>query len=64
MNFNRFHIFAKQKSHNTSLLLLGALLQGHGHFVKLFTRFLCLTEACQRNLLVAKGHRLRIPYTQ
>ena len=64
MNFNRFRIFAKQKSHNTSLLLLGALLQGHRHLVELFDRFLCVSQACQRHLLVAQGHRLRIPYTQ
>jgi len=64
MNLCRFHAFAKQKSHNTSLLLLGALLQGHRHLVELFPRFLCVPQACQRYLLVAQGHRLRTPYTQ
>ena len=64
MNLYRFHAFTKQKSHNTSLLLLSALLQGHRHLVELFPRFLCVPQVCQRHLLVAQGHRLRIPYTQ
>jgi len=42
MNLYRFYAFAKQKSHNTSLLLLSALLQGHRHLVKLFPRFVCV----------------------
>jgi len=37
-NLYRFHAFAKQKSHNTSLLLLSALLQGYRHLVELFPR--------------------------
>jgi len=64
MNLYRFHAFAKQKSHNNSLLLLSALLQGHRHFVELFPRFLCVPQVCQRHLLVAQGHRLRNTYTQ
>jgi hypothetical protein len=40
MNLYRFHAFTKQKSHNTSLLPLSALLQGHHHLVELFLRFL------------------------
>jgi len=64
MNPYRFHAFAKQKSHNTSLLLLSALSQGHRHLVELFPRFLFVPQACQRHLLVAQGHLLCIPYTQ
>ena len=64
MNLYRFYAFAKQKSHNTSLLLLSALMQRHRHLVELFPRFLCVPQACQRRVLVALGHRLRIPYTQ
>jgi len=64
INFYRFHAFAKQKSHNTSLLLLSALLQRHCHLVELFPRFLCVLQACQRHVFVAQGHCLRIPYTQ
>ena len=55
MNFNRFYTFARQKSHNTLLLLLGALLQGHRNLVELFPRFLCVSQSCQRHLLVAQG---------
>jgi len=40
MNLYRFHTFANQKSHNTSLLLFSALLQGHWHLIELFPRFL------------------------
>jgi len=61
MNLYRFHAFTKQKSHNTSLLLLSALLQGHRHLVELFPRFLCKPQACQCHLLVAQGHRLAYP---
>jgi hypothetical protein len=42
MNLYRFHAFAKQKSHDTSLLLLSALFQGHRHLVDLLPRFLCV----------------------
>ena len=63
MNLYRFHSFAKQKSHNTSLLFLSAPLQGHRHLVERFLRFLYVPQACQRHLLVALGHRLRISYT-
>jgi len=64
MKLYRFHAFAKQKCHNTLLLSLSALLQGHRHFVELFPRFLCVPQPCQCHLLVAQGHRLCIPYTQ
>ena len=64
MNLYRFHAFAKQTCHNTSLLLLSAPLQGHRHLVELFPRFLCVPQACQRHLLVALGHPLRIHYAQ
>ena len=64
MNLYRFHAFATQKSHNTSLLLLSALLLGHWHLVELVPWFLCVPQVCQRHLLVAQGHCLRIPNTQ
>ena len=64
MNLYRFHSFAEQKSHNTLLLLLSALLQGRCRLVKLFPRVLCVPQACQRHLLVAQGHHLRRPYTR
>ena len=64
MNLYRFHAFAKKKSHNTALLLLSVLLQGHWHLVGMIPRFLCVPQVCQHHLLVAQGHRLRISYTQ
>jgi hypothetical protein len=60
----RFHTFAKQKCHNTSLFLRCALLHGHRHLVELFPRFLCVPQACQCHLLVAQDHRLYILYPQ
>ena len=59
-----FYFTLMYKSHNTSLLLLGALCKGTAILSNCFPGSCACPQACQRHLLVALDYRLRRSYTK